>query len=423
MLYGPAGFAPLVALKTLKAPFKYEAELVTMLKDEARVAASVRHPNVAAVIDVVEEGSDLVLVMEYVHGESLRGLVRENAGPFPPPIAAAIVCGVLAGLHAAHEACGDGKEPLAIIHRDISPHNVIVGVDGLARVVDFGIAKARGRAQATTQAGTVKGKLSYMPPEQIHGEKMTRQVDVWATGVLFWELLTGKRLFSGADEIAIASQVLLDEILPPSQVAPGVPTALDAIVLRALTREPSRRFATAREMELAIQRSIAIASPPAVGEWVAHCAQDVLETRTRLIESLSGAAVLDDPAHDTQSPPPMRRSFRIGALVALATSLVAIGGTAAVISRGHARAAPAASAPSAAAEPSAEAPPPPSSASAAEPAAAASVPEVSARKLLPAASSGARRTPKTSRPDCDPPYSLNARGEKIYKRECFGGGK
>jgi serine/threonine-protein kinase len=424
-LCGPAGFASIVALKTLKAPFKTEAEFVAMLKDEARVASSVRHPNVARVIDVIEEGSEFVLVMEYVHGESLRGLIREHGGPFPPAIAAAIICGILAGLHAAHEATGEGNEPLGIIHRDISPHNVIVGVDGFARVVDFGIAKARGRAQATTQAGQIKGKLTYMPPEQIHGEEVTRRVDLWATGVLFWELLTGVPLFGGEGESALVKAVLFDDIQAPSHVAPELPPALDAVVLRALSREPSRRFATAKEMELAIERCITIASPTTVGEWVVGRAHAKLEDRTRLIEALSRSASVAEAASEsteeqTLAPAPRPRlRLPLPALLALATSVIAIGVTAAVMAGGHPAArsvnAPA-EAPTPSAEPIAATPSAPLRVSVAEEPSPPPTPEPSVRKAV-------RPPPKTPRPDCDPPYSLNARGEKIYRRECFPGAK
>src|SRR5262249_20405529 len=160
--------------------------------DEARLAARIHHPNVVQTLDVAVTQGELFVVLEYVNGDSLAHLLRTanaNGRAVPPEIASAVVFGVLQGLHAAHEAVVEQGNPLELVHRDVSPHNVLVGVDGVARVLDFGVAKARGRSQ-TTREGQLKGKLAYMAPEQIGG-RVTRRTDVFAASIVLWEALAG----------------------------------------------------------------------------------------------------------------------------------------------------------------------------------------------------------------------------------------
>ena len=198
-LHGPVGFSRLVAVKRLHPEFSRDREFVSMFIDEARHAARVRHPNVVQTLNVVDTEGELFVVMEYVQGESLARLLQaaRTAGPVPIPIACAIMCGVLNGLHAAHEATDTDGEPLGLVHRDVSPQNVLVGVDGIPRVLDFGIALVTSRKR-TTGDGKLKGKFGYMAPEHIDGHAC-RQSDVFATGIVLWEVLTGKRLFGGDD--------------------------------------------------------------------------------------------------------------------------------------------------------------------------------------------------------------------------------
>ncbi len=209
-LIGPVGFSRTVAIKRLHAQFAADPEFVSMFLDEARLAARIRHPNVVPTLDVVATGGELFLVMEYVPGESIGRLaraLRERQQTIPLRILSAIMAGVLHGLHAAHEARDERGQPLGIVHRDISPQNVLVGTDGAARILDFGVAKAVGRVQ-TTRDGQIKGKLSYMPPEQLRGASVTLQSDIYAAGVMLWELVTGQRLFTGDNEGAIVARVL-----------------------------------------------------------------------------------------------------------------------------------------------------------------------------------------------------------------------
>lgn len=273
---GAAGFARAVAIKRLHPQFARDPEFVSMLIDEARLAARVLHPNVVATLDVVNEGRELFLVMEYVAGCALSTLleaVRANEERIPPPVAVAIISGVLFGLHAAHEATTEAGEPLCIVHRDVSPQNVLIGVDGVPRVHDFGIAKAVGRVQHTRE-GQLKGKLRYMAPEQLRGDDVERRADVYSTAVVLWETLTNRRLFTAPNDAALFGKVLEGVVAPPSQICPDLPPAVDAVLLRALDRDPAKRQATARELALDLVGVIPPASALEVGELVTRVAGD-----------------------------------------------------------------------------------------------------------------------------------------------------
>jgi eukaryotic-like serine/threonine-protein kinase len=292
-LIGPVGFSRTVAIKRLHPQFAKEPDFVTMFLDEARLAARIRHPNVVGTLDVVALGGELFLVMEYVQGESLARLmrtVRERGVGVPIPIASAVIVGVLEGLHAAHEATNDYGEPLGIVHRDISPQNILVGADGVPRVVDFGVAKAAGRMQ-TTRDGQLKGKLGYMAPEQISGFA-TRATDVHAAAVVLWEMLTARRLYHGENELQTYSNILAGNILPPSTYAAGVSAELDAVILRALSPNPLARFASAREMARALLRTTSIASASDVGDWVESIAGTNLSIRARKIAAIESAGMM-----------------------------------------------------------------------------------------------------------------------------------
>jgi serine/threonine-protein kinase len=278
---GPPGLSRSVAIKRLHAHLQRETEFVTMFMDEARVAARIRHPNVAPILDVVASEREIFLVMEYVHGESLAKLfaaTRSLRETMPLPVTAAILVGVLGGLHAAHEATDERGLSLRLVHRDVSPQNLIVAVDGVPRIVDFGIAKAVGRLQQT-QTGEIKGKFGYMAPEQVNGQPVTRAADVYAAGVVLWEALTGTALFKADNDVALAAQVLLGNVAPPSRKAAGVPPAFDNIAMCALEREPARRFATALDMARALEQSVPIASPSQVAAWVESLAGPLLRRR------------------------------------------------------------------------------------------------------------------------------------------------
>jgi serine/threonine protein kinase len=289
-LLGPVGFARTVAIKRLHPQFAKDPEFVAMFLDEARLTARIRHPNVVSTLDVVATDGELFVIMEYVAGESLARLLRVVRGrkePVPVPIAAAIMVDVLHGLHAAHEARDESGEPLNIVHRDVSPHNILVGTDGAAHLIDFGIAKARGRSQVTRE-GEIKGKLSYMPPEQLLGHALDHRADVFAASIVFWEALTGRRLFQGTDDGDILAKVLLGQVERPSLYATKLSRAADEIVLRGLARERNERYATARDMALAIEGAMPLAPPSQVGSWVEKLAGEDLADRTYAIANVEG---------------------------------------------------------------------------------------------------------------------------------------
>jgi serine/threonine-protein kinase len=200
-LRGVGGFARTVAIKRLHPQFARDPEFVSMFLDEARLAARVQHPNVVSVLDVVASERELFLVMDYVHGEALSRLLKHARAcgiPVPANIVCAVLLDLLYGLHAAHEALSERGDPLNIVHRDVSPQNVLVGVDGIARVLDFGIAKPAQRVHQSTRTGQLKGKLSYMAPEQFSTGAVDRRADVYSAAVLLWEALTGE---SGLDTL------------------------------------------------------------------------------------------------------------------------------------------------------------------------------------------------------------------------------
>ncbi len=288
-LLGPVGFSRPVAIKRLHPQLAREPSFRAMFIDEARLASRIRHPNVVPTLDVVTDGGDLLLVMEYVHGESLHQLLRavhERGERVPMRVTLAIMSAVLHGLHAAHEATTETGQPLNVVHRDVSPQNIMVGVDGVARVLDFGIARATVRLE-NTREGIVKGKLAYMAPEQLGGVIVDRRADVYAAAVVLWEMLTGKRLFVRGDGGAVLIEKLLrGTIEAPSAHAPGTPRLLDAIVLHGLERTPEQRFASAREMALALERLGELAPASEIGAWVEGLAAATLTERAVRLKQL-----------------------------------------------------------------------------------------------------------------------------------------
>ncbi len=309
---GDAGFAKTVAIKKLHESFGEDASIVATLLDEARLAARIQHPNVVPTLDVVVSGTEILLVLEYVHGESLAKLIRPPAPPVPLPVVRTVVSSMLHGLHAAHMACSDTGEPLGIVHRDVSPQNVLVGADGQARVLDFGIAKARGRMQ-TTREGQVKGKLAYMAPEQIRLGEVTPRTDVFAAGIVLWEMLTGERLFAGENEGHVMLKVLESPIPRPSEKNPHIPTELDRVVARALARDPADRYASAEAFALALEESGPLAPASAVAQWVRGAAGASLEQRERRVREIERGDVEAGPVRVTSAEEATRTEAPTGA--------------------------------------------------------------------------------------------------------------
>ncbi len=288
-LLGPVGFARTVAIKRLHQHYAKDPEFVSMFLDEARLAARIRHPNVVPTLDVVALSGELFLVMDYVHGVSLSRLTRTMSAQglhIPIEISATVMVGALHGLHAAHEAHDERGLPLGIVHRDVSPQNVMVGSDGLPRVLDFGVAKASWRVQ-TTRDGQVKGKLSYMAPEQVNGGTVGPWTDVYAAGIVLWEALAGERLFKNSDSAALLARFTKNEpTRPPSTFNTQVTPQLDAVVLRALEAEPGQRYASAREMADALENAAHLASNSAVARWVQGVVHEELALHSALIAEI-----------------------------------------------------------------------------------------------------------------------------------------
>ena len=298
---GIAGFEREVAVKLMHPHLRADGEGAALdLLEEARLAGRIRHPNVVAVLDVGDDPHGIFLVMEYIEGETLSSLLRAAVAagePLPLPIALRILDDVLAGLHAAHELPGQHGGSAGLVHRDVSPQNVIVGTDGVARLADFGIAKAESRA-GVTRTGLVKGKVGYMSPEQARGRAVDRRCDVWAVGVLAWEVFANRRLFPPADDaIATVLRMLRDPVPRLSSVRGDLPAELDEALVAALTPEPAQRCATAEQLRArlasAVDGKVAMATPAQVAEHVRRLAaprlerwkaqaQEILELRARM---------------------------------------------------------------------------------------------------------------------------------------------
>lgn len=249
------GFEKRVCIKRILPHFLEDEEFVTMFRDEARTAAKLQHANVVQVFDFGTEEGSLYLAMELVDGADLRRILeasRKKRIPLEIGEAVQISIDMCKGLHHAHTLLENGR-PLGLVHRDISPHNVLVSRAGEVKVTDFGIAKAAERATHTS-TGIVKGKVAYMAPEQAQGFPFDHRLDQFAAGIVLWEMLAGSRLFTGETDIVILKKVLACDVPAPSALRKGVPASLDDIVLKALAQHASDRFADMRQMELALSR-------------------------------------------------------------------------------------------------------------------------------------------------------------------------
>lgn len=485
---GEVGFSRTVAIKRLHENFVRDRQFVAMMIDEARLVSRIRHPNVVPTLDIVSLADELFVVMEYVHGASLSSLLSRVWGEqasVPAGMAAAIMLDVLHGLHAAHEAKDERGAPLEIVHRDVSPQNILVGVDGVARVLDFGIAKAAGRIQSTS-TGQIKGKLAYMAPEQMCAMSMDRRVDVYAAGIVLWELLAGRHLFDGETDAQTMFNALNATAQPPSTFVSGIAPALDEVVMRALCRERDGRFPTAQEFAVALEGAVsAIPRAREVGAWVGASANVSLHQRAAQISTIEAttgpqdaetevakpeisntpnetaparapareqhatpASAIASPLDESAAPdsPPMPsptvqstegdlsvplRSWR----GVLALSATVVGGILAVVAITllHGRSRPEPSPPSttsagtASVRPNAPTPsgPQPSASGAVtstDPAPAIPTAAVAMPPVAPPArSSGSHPRPSTS--SCNPPYTVDRTGVRVPKRYCFDGSR
>ena len=294
-LLGAEGFSRTVAAKRLHPQFTEDAEFLKMFLDEARIASKVHHPNVVPMLDVVQSGAEVILVQEYVHGvpfDKLLRAVNQQKKVLPVGVVVAIVSGMLAGLHAAHEANDELGHPLGIVHRDVSPQNVIVGVDGIPRLLDFGVAKAT-LSSHVTRAGVFKGKLAYTSPELLQGV-VTQSTDIYAAAVVLWEALAGRRLYVALNEAELVAAVMAGAVQKLTDVVDKdlVPkerwellAKLEPIVAKGLSFAMADRFSTAAEMQDALLRAAPAATPAEVSKWVKILGKEYLEGRERVIVS------------------------------------------------------------------------------------------------------------------------------------------
>ena len=243
----------LVAIKTTLAGGATSKDFWALLSDEASLASRINHPNVCATYELGEEDGTHFLVMEWSDGASLRDVLDASPGKsISYELAAFIGSSVAAGLHAAHELTDDEGHPLGVVHRDVSPQNVLVSMRGQVRLADFGVAKARGQQHKATETGEVKGKLSYMAPEQVTSKAIDRRADVFALGCVLYEACLGARPFHGADALATMYKILEEAIVPPRALDPAFPEALEAVLLKALAKDADARYATADDFRAAL---------------------------------------------------------------------------------------------------------------------------------------------------------------------------
>ena len=303
---GIGGFKRQLALKLMHPHLREVPEFMADLVEEAKLAGRIHHPNVVSVIDVGEDAAGTFLVMDYIEGDSLSGItraLRARERLLPPRIALRIVDDALAGLHAAHELKDDDRRPLGIVHRDFSPQNVLVGLDGHSRLADFGVAKAANRL-SHTKTGFIKGKIVYMSPEQARAAVVDRRCDVWAAGVVLWELLAGRRLYNTADEVATVLKIVTEEPPRLRTVRPDLPEELDRALASALTISIDERCPNAAEL----RRLLASAAKPLggladtseVAAFVAPLLEEKLGQRRKRLEELriGRAPTLIDASRD-----------------------------------------------------------------------------------------------------------------------------
>lgn len=281
-LQGKHGFEKLFAIKTILPQHAADARFQQMFLDEARLASKIEHTNVAQILDLGEQHDVLYIVMEWVDGESLSRLyrtLRHKQAKLPHEVLLRIVSDACGGLHAAHELAGPDGRPLNVVHRDVTPHNILVSSLGVARLIDFGIAKARDRLGEDTSAGLLKGKIHFMAPEQTTGGDVDRRADVFAVGALLYQLLAGRPAFEGKSQTQILQRLATKE--PPAPLPPEVDAAIANVILRALEHDPNDRFQTAAELQAAIEAAMAKANLACTTAQVAQFTKEHLAEHAR----------------------------------------------------------------------------------------------------------------------------------------------
>jgi serine/threonine-protein kinase len=296
-----------------------DPEFERMLADEARIASGVRHPNVCEIYDLGEERHVLYIAMEWVYGDSVSHLVKASGTPsggidLDPRVVARIVSDAAAGLHAAHNLVDDDGRALHVVHRDVSPHNLLVSLDGTVKVTDFGVAKAVGASHESTSAGQLKGKVAYMAPEQATGQPVDRRSDVFALGCVLYEATTGQRPFRGEGEHQVMQELVKGAFARPSRLVRGYPFELERIVTRALAPQPLHRFQTMEQMRTALEEWISKSGPVVTQSQVAGIVKQRLgaevEKRRARIRAASAEIAERGEAFDALQMTPSGASVR-----------------------------------------------------------------------------------------------------------------
>lgn len=277
---GRLGFERLVVIKMILPQYSQDPRFQEMFLDEARIASKIEHSNVARILDVGEHEDNYFIVMEWVDGDSLSKVLRaaeQRKQRVPPGIALRIIADAAAGLHAAHELTDRDGTHLGVVHRDVSPQNILIANNGTTVIIDFGVAKARDRVSQETSAGQLKGKIRYMAPEQALGKNLDHRADVWALGAMLYEMFTGLPPYDGPNEVATLHKLTSGERPPP--LPRTMPEVLRAVVERALAYDPDQRFATALELNLALEGAMVEINEPTTPAIVAHYTGQLLTDR------------------------------------------------------------------------------------------------------------------------------------------------
>jgi serine/threonine-protein kinase len=291
-----------VAVKAMLTDFVDELDAESMFLDEARLISRIRHPNVVAVLDFGEAGEALYIVMEFIDGEPLQVLMKEaRTRGIPLPLAVRIATQAASGLHASHEVCDERGKPVNLVHRDVSPQNLLITYDGTVKVIDFGVAKAASNLQKTS-VGQLKGKVAYMAPEQAVGDRVDRRTDVFALGLVLFMLLTGKHPFRADNEYATLARIR-DKTPAPSMrsMNPAISPDLDAVVLKALAKDPAERFATMLDFARALERAVP-PSPDVDRELGAFVGSLLLERKSKRQQAIRDAKRELDAGKGQPSP-------------------------------------------------------------------------------------------------------------------------
>jgi serine/threonine protein kinase len=302
---GPDGFQKMVAVKIIHDHLGSNPEFIGMFVDEARLVSRISHPNVVQIIELGRLGRTYFMAMEYVEGESVGALLRRTRPPLG--MCARIVADAAAGLHAAHELRNSQDELYQVVHRDVSPQNILVGYNGAVKVCDFGIARARGLLRHTTKDGSLRGKFGYMAPEQASGGAVDRRADVFVLGVVLYEMTTHRKLFRAEEEADTLRKVMACEIARPSEEVSGYPAALEQVVMRALAQDPARRYQTALEFQEALERFIVGFGDPVlpshVGQLMTEVFSDRIKKKKRILETYNDDTLEGLPAVSFEDVP------------------------------------------------------------------------------------------------------------------------